>query len=716
MTAAAKILPGGEHVSGSRSHRPTADPQDSADPVPLRLGGRPAHVPAYAAVGLPLAVPVTLRLNQDPGLLGDVAQALPVLLPALVGAAAVGMAVRRLGQGRLRRRHRGVSLSPRTRARLRLRPGPGFATRGQLYRDYGRWTARRVAKHGRKSLSTRDRWLGPWQEYATYHGRAQGLLHRWGVYSTFEDLLLMIAPPQEGKSQKTAASIVDAPGPLAVTSIRGDLIRDTAGLRQQLGYVWVFNPEGVGDYGSNMRWNPVTGCQDIVIAVRRAGYMVEASENKGLSDGQFWADWGTMMLASLMHAAGLIGGTLRDVNRWLGDPREGDTALRILVEHEGASEVALEFVRRVQEEMTDRTRDGVISSLQRVMRFMIHPGVVDVLCPTVGPGEFDFVQFLRSKDTVYLVSDSDEQSMSAPIFSAFLAELAITSNEIGNKYHAGGGTVSRLDPPLTIEGDELGNCAPVPVDRWASWAAGSGIRIHMYFQTFARIEERWGEKGAEALWSASKIKIVGSGVTEEAVLNRMCRLIGKIDVREQDDITYDARGNQIKRPRWSQVDVMAPADIRAIPRGKALVLRSGAGSPTLITLDTIRSRKASKEWVKAGRPVEGLWPPATREIPGVRPELRTPRPAPEPLPEVDEMSAWRARRSPDSAPPLPLPSWPGNSDTDPEPAPVPEEDSGPEPMSPPPSWGQRPETGDDGQDTGKPTGWTPWQRRRRGSA
>ncbi|RSN51122.1 hypothetical protein DMH08_31340 [Actinomadura sp. WAC 06369] len=682
------------------------EPRTEDQPSPLALG--PAHWPAYAAAGVPLA-----PLADGP--LTDLAQGMPVLLVGALVVAGASTVYRRFGGGR--RRRRGVTLSPRTRARLRLRPGHGFASRGQLYRHYGRWPARRIAKHARRSLTLRDRWLGPWQEYATFHGRAQGLVHRWGVYSTFEDLVLMIGPPQEGKSQKAAASIIDAPGPVVVTSIRGDLIRDTVGLRQQRGYTWILNPEGVGLYGSNMRWNPVVGCEDIVAAVRRAGHMVEASENQGLSDASFWEDIGTMTLASLMHAAALMGGNLRNVRDWLAGGKEEITHLfYVLSEHGQASEHAAGVLWHLLNQMPEKTRESVITTLNRVLRFMIDPAVVETLCPPVGgSGDFDFEAFLNSKDTVYLVSSPNGYT-TAPVFASFLAELVAVATAMGNRYEgADGSPRSRLDPPLTIEGDELANTAPVPVDSWASWASGSGIRIHMYFQSWARIRDRWGAEGAEALWGAAKCKVIGSGVTEEAVLVRMSRLIGKIDVREEDEITYDRRGNQRKRKRWSEVDIISPSEIRRIPRGKALVLRSSAAAPTIVTLDSIRRRRAYKQWQKAGAPVEGLFGIQQREIPTVRHELADPPPVPAPAPEpVDEIGARRARKDPGAAPPLPFPA---------QPVPVPDaHDSGAD--DPPAGWGDewRAEWGTAqdpppapgparGSNDDLPQGWSPWKRR-----
>ncbi|GII05743.1 hypothetical protein Pta02_77510 [Planobispora takensis] len=553
-------------------------------------------------------------------------------------------------------------ITRRMRVRLRWYPGPGFATRTKLYLHYGRRSARTVAKHGRKSLTWSDRHFGPWSEYATFHGRAQGWLHRWGVYTTFEDITITFAPPQEGKSLKAACSIVDAPGPTVVTSIRGDLIALTAALRQVKGRAWVWNPEGVGDYDSNMRWNLVEDCQDIVTAVRRAGHMVEASENKGLSDADFWADLASMTLAAMMHAAALVGANMITVYGWILD--RSDEPLRVLAAHPHSDDSALTQVNAFLQ-LGTKTRDGVVTTLSRVLRFMTHPSVVDALCPVAGPG-FNFERFLRSKDTLYLVSGTSQGSPVAPLFSAMLAELVEQATRLGSKtIRADGQKVSRLDPPLSLELDEAANTSPVPVDRWASWAAGSGIRIHLYFQSYAQIIKRWGAEGAKALLAAAKCKIVSSSVGEGELLDLMSHLLGKVTVRDRDRRIREDDGRTRYEPQYDDVDIIPPSDIRKLPPGHALLVSTSA-DPTIIRMANIRTRRDYRLWVKSGAGIRGLRPVLPRPIPAAMPELlhkirfemeRQLDPHQVPPPSPDEITGRPARRNPYDRP-RPLPSPP----------------------------------------------------------
>jgi hypothetical protein len=674
----------------------------SAQPdLPPALGGRAARMPAVAVVAAPL-------WDQIP------------LWPwsAVVGAGALIAAAGVAGQARAAiGGHRHPIVSRAVRVQWRRHPGPGFAGRWTLWRRYGRHTARRVARHGRRSLSWTDLHFGPVNEYATYHGRAQGWWpHRWGVYSTFEQIVLVIAPPQEGKSSKAAASIIDAPGPVVVTSIRGDLIAQTAGLRQQIGYLYVWNPEGVGQYGSNLRWNPVAGCQDVQVAIRRADYLVRASDTQGLADADFWADQASMLLSALMHAAALIGANMRTVHQWLVE-RSNDP-VEILSEHPGSDPTARMMVTEWLQ-MTDKTRDGVVTTLNRALRFMMHPGVVEMLSPPAGQG-FDFDSFVESKDTLYLVSGDAAGNPTAPLFTAFLAELAESAKQLGAKQKVGGEWVSRLDPPLTFELDEVANIAPIPVDTWASWAAGSGLRIHLYLQSWSQALARWGQYGADGLWAACKCKVVFSAVSEPELMKKISAMAGKIRVREQDEVHNDRLGNEKRRRRFTLIDVIPESSVRATPPGYALVIGSSA-KPTVIKVENVRARKDYKAWEASGEPIR-LGTVQRRDIPVPRPELADRHQSPQ-VPEAppalpDEIAARRARRQPEQAPPLPLP---GREPVQPPP-------NGQSAHTMPPSFGGRdsnpvrpdaqpePDEQTDPVEQWEQQGWNPWQQTGGGEA
>lgn len=542
------------------------------------------------------------------------------------------------------------------RLRLHMRPGPGFASRWELWRRYGLPRARKVARHARPSLRGRDMYgPGAWREVATFLGWGQGWLHRWRVYASLSDIVLTIAAPQKGKSAAAAGRIIDAPGPVVVTSIRGDLIAQTAGLRQEIGRLHVFNPEGVGEYGSTFRWNPVAGCHDMQTAIRRAGHMVEAVEGRGLSDSNFWSDKAVQVLASYMHAAGLVrGGTMTVVHRWVVG---GSRVPLDILDQAGqlASEAALAAIAEYQG-LNDRTRQSIETTVRNVLRFMLNPEAEQALTPDEHVPEFVVGDFLTSRDTLYLVASAESDSTVAPVLCALLAELKHVAVLIGSRLPSG-----RLDPPLSMELDEVANITPIPLPVWASYAAGSGIRLSVYSQSWGQIVDRWGANGADTLWQTATCKVVMSGTSEESLLRRLSALCGKIQIPTRTQV--DAKGRKHKVKEW--VEVLPVDGVRRLPPGRAVVLVD-AGQPTIVRCEQVWKRADVKRWKRSsgiiGLPPRGV--PARRRAPleaeapaeitaplaGDIAEYETPAstttaaPASDPAGAVDQLAARRQRR------------------------------------------------------------------------
>jgi type IV secretion system protein VirD4 len=515
------------------------------------------------------------------------------------------------------RRRRRASRQPAShlvrRVRWRLPPGPGF-TRGRwaLRHRHGLPAARRTAGRTRPSLGWAARRFGDWCQYATFVGWAHGWFAPVRVYAGFEQLHLAIAPARTGKSAAAAGRILDAPGPVVATSIRGDLIEATAGLRQRLGEVHVFNPEGAGPFRSTLSWDPVAGCQDMAAAVRRAGYMVEAATAGGLEDASFWHDQASMVLAAFLHAAGLAGASMREVYRWVLDG--GTAALGIVSRHPWAAETAAAHLGHYRA-LPDRTQAGISTTLLGVLRFLQVSEAAGVVCPTPGTG-FDIPAFLRSAGTLYLVAADAAHSPVPPLFATLIAEIAYQA-----KLMAAASPAGRLDPPLTLELDEVANIAPIPAAAWATWAAGCGIRMHLYAQSYAQLADRWGQTGAETLWQTCDLKIVYAGGSEEALCRKVEDACGQVQVPTQTPARKPGQASW----QWESRPAMPFAAVRQLPQGRAVVIRSGA-EPVIVRTERYWRRSDVRRFRRrGGRPV--LPAPLTRPLPDPMPGLLAPSPA-----------------------------------------------------------------------------------------
>jgi type IV secretion system protein VirD4 len=559
----------------------------------------------------------------------------------LVGLAAVVILITGVGRRlvfRLRHGRRRSRISMAHRVRWRMHPGPGFAGAWTLRRRYSAAAARKAARHARPSLSWLQRHLpGSWRQYAALNGwAAEGLLRRRAVYSSLESMRLIIAPPQSGKTAAAAGTILDAPGPVVATSIRGDLLEATATLRGRAGRLNIWNPEGVGNHASTFGWNPVEGCQDMVTAVRRAGYMIEANSARGLSDEGFWKDQASLVLASYLHAAALAGADLTHVHRWVLE--EDNQPVRILARHPGAAPQALSQATQYLA-LPGRTRAGISATINATLKFMQHPAVVRAVSPAAGEG-FDFAGFLADRNTLYLVAD-DATSPVAPLFVALAAELTWVARQAGGTRRPARPprdqllgskalarlapqprTVARLDPPLSLVLDEVANIAPVPVAAWATWAAGSGVWLHLYAQAWAQLAERWGDHGAAVIWQSCRTKVIFAGTSE----NKLCQMAedacGKVRLRGIDDWRYTRTGKPRRRPSFEDVPVLPHSDLIQLPEGHAVVIQ-GSAKPTIVRTEQFWHRRDVKMARRHHGPIS-LPVPEPREIPDPMPDLLSP--------------------------------------------------------------------------------------------
>ncbi|MQY10231.1 hypothetical protein SRB5_03380 [Streptomyces sp. RB5] len=138
------------------------------------------------------------------------------------------------------------------------------------------------------------------------------------VFSPIENSNGIISPPGGGKTALMCGMILDAHGPVLDASSKLDLYERTAHLRAEAGRVLVFNPQGLGgDVPSTLAWDPVIGCRDPEVALRRTRFLLWGSPaTKGLKEDDFWQSASCKVLKSFLWAADMEGLSLLDVAAW----------------------------------------------------------------------------------------------------------------------------------------------------------------------------------------------------------------------------------------------------------------------------------------------------------------------------------------------------------------------------------------------------------------
>jgi type IV secretion system protein VirD4 len=212
-------------------------------------------------------------------------------------------------------------------------------------------------------------------------GRAQ---YGRGLRVPVEEHVIFIAPPRTGKSGALAEIIEQYPGPVVVTTTRGDLHQLTARSRAAGGPVHVWNPQRLADVASTMRWDLLGGCEGPATAIRRAVPLSAVASYKGEGE-DFWAAAIELWLQTLLHVAALRRGSMDLVHYWALS-RTPDSFLGALGGPGGEAERWGTLIRDLMTSAATKTTDTIRYMAAANLGFMLDPVLREAATP--GPGMF----------------------------------------------------------------------------------------------------------------------------------------------------------------------------------------------------------------------------------------------------------------------------------------------------------------------------------------
>jgi type IV secretion system protein VirD4 len=459
-----------------------------------------------------------------------------------------------------------------------------IARRGELdQRCGGTATALDIAEHaGPKALRLKARVLRPSLSELSWWSRSRvkptqlGVLvgrlglGLWGqqIWSSCEDATLRVGGPRTGKTLTLACHGVDAPGALITTSTRLDLAEMVHAARRARGAVHVFNPAGLGKVPSTLKWRALSGCEDFATAQRRAADLIPES----IGEAERWDTQARRILALLLHAAAVSGGSMRDVVRWAGDAgpdtQNQVSAALLMAESGGRDRVE---AMRAHWHTNDRTRTSITTTMSVPLAWMNDDRARALGDPDLDdPQLVDISEIIARGQTLHLIGHEDHTSLS-PLIGALVAEIAHAARHLAS-LHPGG----RLDPPLTMLLDEAAIAAVVPLDRWTADMGGRGVTIHISVQSLAQLRQRWGNDAAQAILANVATLIVFGGSPSASDLRDISVLTGEHRMRVVGaDHRSDKSSDGELRGEYRWVPVLSPAQIRGLETGQVVVMRRG---------------------------------------------------------------------------------------------------------------------------------------------
>jgi type IV secretion system protein VirD4 len=402
------------------------------------------------------------------------------------------------------------------------------------------------------------------------------------IWASVEDSILVIGPPRSGKGLHLVINaILDAPGAVVTTSTRPDNIVATITARKDRGPVAVFDPQHLTAglpiiEGNGVRWSPIRGCEQPLTAMIRATGLASTTglSAGGVESGGFWEGKARSALQSLLHAAAIERLPTRALFEWSLSPSAATDAVGILASRPQAAPGwadALDGMINAD----PRTRDSIWMAVSQALACLADPAVLEAVSPDPDDA-FDPRDFLVQNSTLYLLATGAGAGASWPLVAAFMEDLTEVARHL-----AAGSTGARLDPPLLLALDEIGNLAPLPsLPVLMAEGGGTGITTIPVLQSLSQARNKWGDHAASTIWDASIVKVILGGASAAKDLQELSVLIGERDERA-DTLTISDHGSRSLQRSTRRVPVMPPERIRMLPFGTGLVLLRSA--PPIVT-------------------------------------------------------------------------------------------------------------------------------------
>jgi len=421
---------------------------------------------------------------------------------------------------------------------------------------------------------------------------------------------IVVGPPKAGKTRKVIAPTLACwDGPALVTSTKGDILQ-TAAHRARRGPVAVYDPTGsLGHPEVSVGFSPLSRCTTWDGAVEVAAALLSpASADESVRHGEHFAIAARALLAPLFHAASLSGGGVDRARGWLGRSEFSQPA-EIL--RKADAQIALEELSGVAAQAVGDYRTSVLGTAQVALAWASRAAVRASTDPAKTP-QIDLGELIAQQGTLYVVSPSRIQQELAPLIAALLDGLCAHAIDLAITSPAG-----RLQDPLLLALDEVANIAPIrSLPRLLSEGIQQGIVPVLGVQDMSQARARWGEHETATMWSTPALRLVLAGVADPytaQLVSDACgeQLVWRPQISENTSTSHQVErngktytGGDSHSYAQQRERAVQPADLRAMPAGRALALPQGRepigvdlfpGAPGLTACDWQALCRAGRE-------------------------------------------------------------------------------------------------------------------------
>lgn len=414
-----------------------------------------------------------------------------------------------------------------------------------------------------------------------------------GLYSTWEDLFLIIFGPRMGKTTtQVIPAIVDAPGPTLTTSNKRDIVDDTIGVTGARGQVYVFDPQNiaVGIDQTNWFFDPLDYVRrdpqvmDSAAMALADIFLCASRPGDGSGGDVYFSEAGRDLLGRMFLAAALNQSPIGDVFTWVNDDSRRDPLVILKRFPEWSQQAeALKGTYGI----TEKTRSGIFSQAQQMASALGRRAALQWVTPRAGAQRFSAYDFVRSAhDTLYLLSKEGADNAAA-LTTSLVAMVMVEAEKYGEE--CGG----RLPVPLIAALDEAANVVRWPeLPRLYSHYGSRSIILMTILQSYAQGVGVWGEHGMEALWSASSVLMYGGGVRDDRMLQKLEALVG--EASEVTTSTSSSRDGRSTSTSHQDRKILTVSELASMPAGRAVVF-AAKRRPLIAELEPWRTRSWPRE-------------------------------------------------------------------------------------------------------------------------
>jgi type IV secretion system protein VirD4 len=389
-----------------------------------------------------------------------------------------------------------------------------------------------------------------------------------------ETSVLVIGPTRSGKTAGLVIpNLLEWDGPAIATSTKSELVELTAGRRQALGPVYVYDPTGeIGGGVRSVTWSPIAGCEDLDHAWMVASWLcasLQQGGGRGDNDWSHWAESGKLLIAPLLYVAATTGRTIVDVRTWIHG-FDIATPINILEDmlldpaKSGDSDPfrAMSMLASV-DQRPERERGTVFSTVMRIFNVFTERAVAESALSS----RFDADDFLERKGTLYLCTPRQAPERVASLFVGILmtvvtAAYALSDSDPTNLHKR----------TLGLFLDELANVVPIEdLPALASQGAGRGVMLFSIVQDLSQLRARYGQEKANTILNNHGCKLILPGNSDPETAEILAKLVGRSNFTEQQmSVGGDGR---VSRSYSIRQDAMATPDaLRQLSAGSAIVI------------------------------------------------------------------------------------------------------------------------------------------------